>query len=430
MPPMPVGLAYIASNIDERSHELKLLDLMFVKSPQEEIRRVIKEFQPEIIGVSIRNLDNQDARHTEYCLPAVKELVETCKKYSHARIIVGGTAFTTLPEEIFNYLNPHLGIVAEGERVFPELVNRIEQTLSYEDLPGLVFKTNGKIQINQPLFANLDGLPLPKIEHLDYWKYREKGGLGNVLIKLGCPFECAYCDAPQIIGDTFRKRPIEAIIDEIEIMQKRFGIRELFFNDPVFNIPIDYAKDLCRELIGRKLAVGWICTFHPSEFDRELIELMKKAGCRLAVLSPDTGSPKMLAVLQKGFDLDRVREACQILENLKLDYVLDILLGGPGEDRETVKETFNFLKSVRPTIVNFTVGLRILPGTKLAQIALDKGIISTESDLMKPKFYISPEIKGWIGKRIWLERVKNPSLILRPLIFLISVMHRKLRHNR
>jgi radical SAM superfamily enzyme YgiQ (UPF0313 family) len=321
-------------------------------------------------------------------------------------------------------------MIGEGDNVFPELINRIERKLSYGDLPGLIFKTNGKIQINPPIFEALNGLPMPKIECLDYSKYMKNGSIGNVLIKLGCPFECAYCDAPNRIGNTFRMREIGSIIDEIEILQKKFAIGELFFNDAVFNIPIDYAKNLCRELIHRELDVRWICTFHPSEFDRELVELMKRAGCKLAILSPDTGSPKMLEVLQKGFEIDRVREACRMLEEFKLDYVIDILFGGPGEDRKTVNETFDFLRSINPTMVDFTVGMRIMPGTKLSQIAMEEGIISTEFDLMEPKFYISPEIEGWIGKKIWFERAKNPFLIFKTLIFFISVVYRRLRHKR
>lgn len=424
MPPMPLGLLYLAGSLDRERHQVRILDLMFTRSPLEEVEGAVKSYRPDLIGVSVRNLDNQSLQGTEYALPAVREVIQACRQSSEARIVVGGMAFSTLPGPVFDFLKPDLGIVGEGERVFPELVDRLEAGAPVEELPGLVFRGgDGRVHVDLPQRGDLSDLPFPRLEPLDYRRYLKGGllgGMANVLVKLGCPFRCAYCDGPRLMGESFRMRPPPAVGEELELLSRKYGIRDLFFTDPVFNVPLEPAKAICQEILARRLRLRWVCTFHPAEFDEELIQLIKRAGCRFVVLSPDTGSERMLESLQKGYGLDRVKLLCDLLEKVGLDYVLEILFGGPGENAETVAETFAFLERVHPTIINFSSGMRILPGTRLAQVAQQEGIIAAEEELMEPTFYLSPPIRGWIDRRILRERVRHLSWQIRPLRFLAS----------
>lgn len=424
MPPMPLGLLYLAASLDRTRHQVRILDLMFARSPLREVEAAVRDYRPDLIGVSIRNLDNQSLRKTEYALPAVQEVIQACHQHSKARIVVGGTAFSTLPRPVFDFLEPDLGIEGEGERIFPELLNRLEEGASFEALPGLAFRrADGRIQVNLPQRVDLADLPFPQLESLNYRKYLKGsilGGMANVLVKLGCPFRCAYCDGPRLMGESFRMRPPPAVGEELERLSSEYGIRDLFFTDPVFNVPMDHAKAICQEILARRLRLRWVCTFHPAEFDREMIQLMKRAGCRFVVLSPDTGSERMLESLQKGYGLDRVKLLCDLFEEVGLDYVLEILFGGPGENPKTVEETFAFLERVHPTVINFSSGMRILPGTHLAQVAGQEGIIRSEEELMEPKFYLSPPIRCSIDRRILRERACHPSWLVRPILFLGS----------
>jgi anaerobic magnesium-protoporphyrin IX monomethyl ester cyclase len=159
---------------------------------------------------------------------------------------------------------------------------------------------------------------------------------------------------------------------------------------------VDHAREVCRSIIRRGLEMRWIASAHPGFLDRELIELMRDAGCAAISLGCDSCSERMLEVLRKGFTLEQLRNAAETLEGLGINYILSLLIGAPGEDRQTVEESFEFLGKRSPMIVDLCVGIRLMPHTTLFDIAVREGVISADDPLMEPKFYISPQIEGWI----------------------------------
>jgi hypothetical protein len=172
MLPMPLGLASIIAQMDESRHEIKALDLMFCDRPEAELNRTLARFEPQIIALSIRNLDNQSCFNTENYLPLEKKFVELCRKNSRASIIIGGAAFTVSPKAVFEYLEPDFGVSGEGETVFPKLVDRIEQGSAYTDLPGLVWRDAGGVHNNPHAFVtNLDALKPPRRDLFDNQRY-------------------------------------------------------------------------------------------------------------------------------------------------------------------------------------------------------------------------------------------------------------------
>ena len=397
MLPMPLGLASIIAQMDESRHDINVLDLMFCDQPEAELNRTLVAFEPQIIALSIRNLDNQDCFNTEYFLPLEKKFVDLCRENSRATIIIGGPAFTVSPEAIFEYLEPDFGITGEGEIIFPKLVEIIEQGSEYTDLPGLVWRDAGGVQHNPHGFVtNLDALKPPRRELFDNQRYAKEKGMANILLKQGCPFECLYCDSPYVMGNHWRKKSPEAVAAELESIQKDFGVKLVYFTDAIFNHPVDHAKAICQAIIDRGLNIFWVATIHPAFVDRSLLKLMKRAGCVMASPSCDTCSEKMLKVLRKGFTKDELKSCLIMLEEMKISYLLSLLLGAPGETRETVEETIRFLEERKPAMLDFCVGIRIMPHSPLFDVAVSEGVISADDPLMKPKFYICPDIKDWI----------------------------------
>jgi radical SAM superfamily enzyme YgiQ (UPF0313 family) len=169
-----------------------------------------------------------------------------------------------------------------------------------------------------------------------------------------------------------------------------------FFTDAIFNFPADHAAEVCREIIRRNPGVFWVTSVHPAYLDGELIALMKEAGCKAVSLGCDSGSEKMLHVLRKGFTREQLRVAAQALEEAQLNYMLSLIIGAPGEDRQTVEETVAFLERRTAFMVDFCIGLRLMPGTELAAIAVREGVIRGDDPLMEPRFYLSTGIKDWI----------------------------------
>ena len=396
MPPMPLGLASVIAQVDEARHELRVLDLMFSEQPEAELESVLSEFAPDLIAISVRNLDNQSYLHTEYLLPEARRFVDICREHSSAIIVIGGPAFTVSPSACFAYLSPDFGIAGEGEIAFRDLVERIDSRNSPSDVTGLVWRGDDGIHMNPPRHVeDLDSLKLPRRDLFDNAQYATAGGFGNIVVKQGCSFECLYCDGPHAMGQQWRKKSPATVVDELETMQRQ-GINVAFFTDAIFNFPSEHAREVCREILRRKPGISWITSVHPAYLDLELIALMQEAGCKAVSLGCDSCSEKMLQVLRKGFTKGQLRAAAQALEKAGLNYILSLLLGGPGEDRQTVEETVAFLEQRTAFMVDFCVGLRLMPGTELADIAVQEGVISTDDPLMEPRFYISRDIKDWI----------------------------------
>jgi len=397
MPPMPLGLASVIGQIDESRHEIKVLDFMFADDPEGELKAALSEFEPDIVGVSIRNLDNQCYLNPEYLLPDAKQAVEICRTGSDATIVIGGGAVSVSPAAILEYMDVDFAVDGEGEMVMRELVDRLERKADWSDLPGLVWRGEDGVRANPKEFIHdLDSLRPPRRDLFDNESYTAAGGFGNVVVKQGCSFNCLYCDGPTAMGRKWRKRSPEKVVDELETMHKEFGINVSFFTDAIFNFPPEYAKEVCREMIRRKPGIFWVTTVHPAYVDKELIGLMREAGCNAVSLSSDTCSEKMLKVMRKGFTKDQLRSAAELIEEAGLNYILSLLIGAPGEDRATVEETVEFVEQRAPFMLDFCVGIRLMPGTDLIDIAVKEGVISADDPLMEPRFYISPDVKDWI----------------------------------
>lgn len=397
MPPMPLGLASIIGQLDASRNEVRVLDMMFCDEPEAELIEICSCFKPEIIALSIRNLDNQSYLSTEYFIPGDKKVVELCRRHSAAKIVIGGPAFTVSPLAMFQYLEPDYGVIGEGEIVFPELVDCIENGWDARRLPGLVWKEAAGVEHNPPqVVSNLDELKRPRRDLFDNRRYIQAGGMPNILIKQGCSFDCLYCDGPHTMGRRWRPKSPETVVAELETIQEDFGARLVYFNDAVFNYPVDHARAICQAIIDSGLEIMWVTTVHPAHTDRSQLALMRKAGCVAVSPGCDSCSEKMLRTLRKGFTKAQLASCLKMLEEMDIGYLLWLLIGGPGENRETVEETVSFLENTNPLMMDFCVGIRLMPHSPLFDIAVQEGVISADDPLMEPKFYISPEIEGWI----------------------------------
>ena len=412
MPPMPLGLASVAAQIDPSRHDLQVLDLMFADHPEVELKARLASFRPDLIAISIRNLDNQSSVDTEYLLPEAKQFVEQCRESSAAMLVVGGPAFTVSPTAVFEYLEPDFGIAGEGEIAFRELVDRIDRKADWSDLPGLVWRGPEGVTANPAVpVEDLDSLELPRRELFDNQRYAEAGGVGNIVLKQGCSFNCLYCDSPHTMGRHWRMKSPEKVVEELTAMRE-LGIGVSFFTDAIFNFPVDHAKDVCRAIVRSGLDMRWIGSLHPGFVDRGLIELMRDAGCVVISLGCDSCSERMLKVLRKGFSKEQLRITAEILEEMQINYILSLLIGAPGEDRSTVEESVEFLSRRSPMMVDFCVGIRLMPHTALFDLAVQEGVVSAEDPLMEPRFYVSPQIEAWIEDYLREACVGHPSWTL------------------
>jgi radical SAM superfamily enzyme YgiQ (UPF0313 family) len=378
-------------------HEIRSFDLPFQRDYKQGLNKAIAEFCPDVIGVSLRNLDNQRYSAPVSFLPEAREVVKICQESSQAKIIVGGSGFSIAPEQLLDYLGLDLGIAGEGEEALIHLLQSIDEGSGFGNIPGVVMRCQGKTEMVKPCqIEDLDSLELPSRGIFEPKKYIQEGAVLNVRTKRGCPFKCIYCTTPQIEGNRMRIATPRKVVDELEMLKKDYGADEFYFTDNIFNYPAEHAESICREIISRGLDIKWQCIVNPCTLSKELLQLMKEAGCHGFTLGIESGSPQIIRNLHKNFTVEQVRQSCIYCHKLSINHNCSILFGGPGENRKTVEETVSLMERLRPSSVSITVGIRVYPNTELARIARDDGILDVHSDLLSPTFYLSPEIKDWI----------------------------------
>ena len=410
--PLPIGLAYVAGHLDQTRHTLKVLDLMFSDDYLADVETTVKEFRPDLVGVSVRNLSNHSYMDPQWALPITKEVIECIRDNSPATIVLGGPAFSLLPRECFSYLKPDLGIAGDAGEAFAELANRLEiGEPSYHDLPGLVYQEGGQIIFNGGRCTSEFNKP-PRLEDLDMVKYRQAGfGIG-ILTKLGdfsYPSSASTAAQPTT-GDKESGwrviRPVDEVVREVKDMEQRFGLRKVFFIDNGFNVPMDHAKSLCHALIDADLSLHWNTCMAPFSCDTELVGLMKQAGCALVIMGSTRGDPHDGASLNDR--LEPLLEVCRLCEEGGLHYTISQTFGEPGETRETVEGKLEFLRQLKPAMANLRVGVSILPGSEVAALALAEGMISEESELLRPTFYLADAVKPWLVDHLKAEADQHP----------------------
>jgi len=403
--PLPVGLAYVAAHIDTARHPLQVLDLMFSDDAQRDITGAVQHFQPEVVGLSLRNLDNQSYLHPVWHLPAVRALISHLRSLSPATIVCGGPAFSILPEACFSYLSPDLGIAGDAAESFAQLVERCARDESYTDLPGAVYRQRDHIVVNPEHFTTDFHIP-PRLDLLDLRRY-DKAGFGIGVVNKLAQYYYATADGKgQSNGEDWRIRPVDDIIEELRRLQRDFGIRKVFFIDSGFNIPLLRAKELCQALIHANLGLRWNSYLRPGEGDAELIELMQRSGCSLALLAGTDGYGAEHVDL--GERLDKVRQFTTLCRQGGLPFTIALSFGNPGETRATVDHKLAFLCQAAPAFATLRVGTRVLPHTHLAKTALEEGLITAEAELLQPTFYLAAGVRDWLVEHLRTAAAPQP----------------------
>jgi radical SAM superfamily enzyme YgiQ (UPF0313 family) len=189
---------------------------------------------------------------------------------------------------------------------------------------------------------------------------------------------------------------------------RKSGCRNFNFVDNIFNIPLDYAKDLCRQVIQAEIDLHLWCLIYPKWVDPELVELMRQAGCRQISFGFESGSDQMLRSLNKRYDQKDIISVSKMFAEAGIERMGFLLLGGPGETKDSVEESLSLADSLRLDALKITVGLRIYPYTPLARIALAEGVIRVEEDLLVPRFYLTPELMDWLPERVAVYKASRP----------------------
>lgn len=243
------------------------------------------------------------------------------------------------------YLGLDYGIVGEGEESFAELLDHLAYDKSIEKIAGLAYYHDNHLIINENRFlTNLAENPPMNISKSNHYRkfHLESDKIANIQTKRGCAFNCIYCPYQYLEGNKYRLRNIDTIIEEIKMAKKKYHTNKNFFTDSVFSYPTEFSQQLCRRLIESKVGIKWDAYINPKGITEELINLYKESGCNHVAITPDALIDKLLQVYQKGFTLDEVTNCIQLLRKAGILFNINIIIGGPGEDENTIDETLQY----------------------------------------------------------------------------------------
>ena len=405
MPVLPLGLAYLAAAADSQGHAVKMLNLMMHADTHNAIHEAIHELNPEIIGISVRNIDDQNMENPRLLLETVQDVVANCRKYSNAAIVLGGAGYSIFPQATLDFLKADMGIQGEGESAFLALLKRLGDKMDLSEIPGLYLP--GQTRRSEPAYIKSltdISFPLPDI-HLSTPSPSEGQEIWIPFqSRRGCPMNCSYCSTATIEGQIIRKHDPKKVVEAIT-KYAAAGLDHFFFVDNTFNLPSSYASRLCEQLISSKLKITWRCILYPWKVDDELVEKMAKAGCREVSLGFESGSEKILAKMKKKYFPDDVRQISERLKKFGISRMGFLLFGGPGETKETATESLIFADSLDLEAMKITIGIRIYPNTALQQTAIKDGLIKASDNLLNPKFYMTKNLETWLRETVneWMK---------------------------
>ncbi len=413
-PVYPIGAAAVGAAARRAGHEVEAVDLCFAEDARSLVLDAVRTFRPDAIGISLRNLDN--SAYPENCsyIDDYRSLMSWLRESSAAPVVLGGAGFTVMPTTILEELHADYGVAGEGELAFPWLLECIERgadtvaDAGFSRQPvngGMLISAGARIQ-------RLDETHVPDRDLFDARRYYERGGCLNVQSKRGCCFDCVFCSYPLIEGTKVRVRSAAAVVDEIQSLRERLGVRHLFFVDNIFNFPLPHAKRICEEIIARGLDVEWSGYLNPKFVDEELARLMAASGCKGVEFGTDSGASTVIANLHKEFDTEDLRRSSRLCRQYGIKFAHSLIFGGPGETTETVEQTLALMEELQPTAVIAFTGIRVLPGTGMVEIALRDGQIDADDNLLHPKFYIAESLREDLIARIESHAARRSNWIV------------------
>jgi len=405
---LPFGLWCVATAVEQAGHQVTVVDLADHPDSGTAVAEAIAATPPEVIGLSVRNIDDQNSAAPVFFLDKVRPVVDLCRRLSQAPVVLGGAGYSIFPEAALELLGADLGIQGEGEAALLALLEALARGGDLAGVPGLFRRGVGPMGARR-FVADLDHLPLPAARFLAGLPAPPAPGQGPPLwvpvqLRRGCAMGCSYCSTAVIEGNRVRSRSVGSLLAWLA-SQPALRPYPLFFVDNNFNLPPQVALAVCRGLENLGAPFDWRCILHPHGVDAELVAALVRGGCREVSLGFESGSPTVLERMRKRFTVDEVRRTAGLLAEVGVRTMGFLLLGGPGETLATAEESLRFAASLPLAALRVTVGIRIYPGTELERQARAEGMLAPDDDLLRPRFYLVPGLEAELRAlvRQWAE---------------------------
>lgn len=434
LPDMPLNLAYIASCLEATGHDVRIIDMNVVETV-EDLQRRLHELDFHLAGFTSTT-------------PAINACYRTIKIIKLAlpgiKIMLGGWHASALPSKTLQECKEIDYIIrGEGEKTCQELVTRLTSGGSLENVKGLAYRDDaGKIQVTEerPLIHDIDAIPYPARHLLDLDAYRRIGFytvggyfkkdlyLSSMITSRGCAFNCTFCADSTIYKSICRLRSPENVIAEIKHMIHEHDIRIFFITDANFTLSKKRVKRICTLLLEEELEIMWGCAARVDCVSPDLLKLMKKAGCIRISYGIESGSSRVLKLMNKCISIKQIRDAVRMTKQVGIPVYVYFVYGMPDETLDDARKSGRLLMELKPDYVTHSIATPF-PGSQLYDEALDRGILkNVDWDMFNYPFnyvIINPNFKeifryqASVLKKFYL----SPHFIMNTLKNLKSIYH-------
>lgn len=430
----PLGICYLGAVLkDIKGVKIFLKDYELAPFSEGVFRKDLSKLNIDVLGVSFRTASYRSA----------KKFIGEAKDIKKGIFIVaGGHHATAFPEETLIDLQCDAVIRGEGEYAFKELAERLMKNLSLEGLEGITYKNGDSEVINnkpRPPIEDINKLPWPARDLLNPDDY----SVMTILTSRGCPFNCIYCDK----GISTRKvkfRSADDIFEEMKYIAVKLNKKRLYIVDDHFFLNRKTLEPVLNRMIDERIGVRWVCQARVDGISGDILRKAKDAGCEQIIFGIETGDETELKYIRKDTTLAEAESIVRLTKKAGITARVNFMIGFPVSTRETITNTINFARKLRPDIVRF-FAVSPLPNTDLWDDIYGKGRIPKninwdDMDFFKPSFDIKgiprDEISLYVTAAYWhvLKRdfVKEITLEFLPRLlklFYLAVKTKRLRGN-
>ena len=384
MPFALLGLGYLAAVLEKNNYQVDVIDCQVLKLSFDDFKSEIRKRQPDIVGVTSSTLTYQTG------LKLIKIAKEACP---NSITLAGGSHVTFWDDHALEEC-PELDIVIrrEGENTILELVQRIETGKSYTDVLGTTCRKDGKIVRNpdRPYIEDLDSLPFPARHLWPMERFRELEDILYLATSRGCVYWCEFCTTVRMHGRKYRMRSPKNVVDELEYLNKTYKVHKFTFCDDAFTVDQPRTEAICNEILSRGLKIEWNCGTRVDMLTKEMLVKMKDAGCISVWFGVESGTQQVLDAMKKGITPELTIKVLGWVREVGLKPVPNVILGFPGETKESAWKTIKFVEKVAPDDVGFYNVATPFPGTPMYDMVKEKGWLRVTDfdkyDTTKPIF--------------------------------------------
>jgi lipid biosynthesis B12-binding/radical SAM protein len=389
-PIYPLGVSMVAAALTKAGHTVRQSDFLLQDSSLDAVCSEVMEFKPDLIGISIRNIDNVNLMNEQYYIQNVRNIVSAIREITDVKVLLGGAGFSLIPDLILQETGADYGIIGEGEVLAVEFANNAEQGIyPLERLVGPASRLPGG-SIKAALYDD---------RLVEF--YLHSGNIASIQTKRGCAYKCVYCTYPLLEGTELRRRDARDVVDDIVLLRDRHQTKYIFFVDSVFNDDQGAYLEVVDEMLRREVCIPWTGFIRPGGLTDEIVERMKQTGFASAEVGADAACDRTLRGMGKNFTFQDVIECNDLFARHGIATSHFIMFGGPGETEETVHEGIRNILELKKCVVFIFMGIRILPNTPMARIAIKEHVISSTDGLLKPTYYVSPAVdQQWLEKTL------------------------------